>query len=611
MLQSFETRADRAAGPPRLAALREAMRAAGAGGFLVPRADAHMGEYVAPHDQRLAWLTGFTGSAGICIALLERAALFVDGRYDLQAREQVDGDAFEIVRIETTRPEKWLAEAAPRGARIAYDPWLHPAEAIERFARAADKAGAEMAASDNLVDAIWHDQPPPPRGPVVPYPERLAGESSADKRARLGAALAEAGHDAAVVTLADSIAWLFNLRGSDVPCAPVIHAFAILRADGRAEMFVDPAKIDARARAHPGAGVSFAPPEAFEPALDALAGRTVAVDRAAAPIRVRDRLEAAGAKVAWARDPCVLPKARKNAAELAGTRAAHRRDGAAMVRFLHWLDETAPGGALTEIDVVTRLEEFRQATGELRDIAFETICGAGPHGAVIHYRVTTDSNRAVRPGELLLVDSGGQYLDGTTDITRTVAVGPPPPGAARAFTLVLKGMIAIARARWPEGLAGRDLDPLARAALWRAGYDYDHGTGHGVGVYLSVHEGPQSLSRRSDVALAPGMILSNEPGLYRAGEWGMRIENLLAVTPAATPEGGDRAMLGFETLTLCPIDRRLIEPGLMDRDEIAWLDAYHARVREEVGPLVAGEPDTAAWLAAATAPLGRAQRTAP
>lgn len=602
MFQSFDTQSDPAAGPARLSALRAALAARGLHGFLVPRGDAHMGETVAPRDARLAWLTGFTGSAGIAVVLSDRAAIFVDGRYDLQVRAQVDGVAWERLRIETFKPEDWLREALSPGRRVAYDPWLHGRDEVEKLRKAAQAAGAELVPTENLVDAVWPDQPPPPTGAIRVHPDRFAGESSADKRARLGAALSKAGRAAAVLTLPDSIAWLLNIRGADVARNPVTHAFALLRDDASVALFTAPEKLSDEVRAHLGNRVETAPPEALGPALDALAGRKVQVDRASAPDWVARRLEAAGAEIAWEEDPCVAPKARKNAAELAGARAAHLRDGAALARFLHWLDAEAPKGGLTEIAVVEALEGFRRATGELRDISFDTICGAGPNGAIVHYRVSRATDRPVTPGELLLVDSGGQYPDGTTDVTRTMAVGPAPEAAKRAFTLVLKGMIAISRARWPEGLAGRDIDALARAALWRAGMDYDHGTGHGVGSYLGVHEGPAGISRRSTAPLAPGMILSNEPGCYVEGEWGIRIENLLAVTPPETPEGGDRKMLGFETLTLVPIDRRLILPELLDPAERAWLDAYHARVAAEIGPSLAGEP-AADWLAAACAPL--------
>ena len=601
MFQSFETQGNRAAGPGRLAALRARMAAEGVHGFLVPRGDAHMGETVAARDQRLAWLTGFTGSAGICAALADRAALFVDGRYTIQAREQVD-EVFERVGIEKTPLSAWLKTALKPGQRLAYDPWLHGREQVEALERACAEAGAELVPTANLVDAVWEDQPAPPMGALAVHAEALAGESSAAKRARLGRELAEAARDAAVLTLPDSLAWLLNVRGSDVARMPAPHAFGLLRADGTATLFVAAAKLSDPVRAHLGNAVEIAAPEALGPALDGLAGRTILLDRATCPVWIAHRLEAAGAKIDWGQDPCILPKSRKSEAELAGARAAHLRDGAALVRFLRWVDETAPGGGLTEIAAVEKLEALRAETGELRDISFDTICGAGPNGAIVHYRVTRDTDRTVVPGDLLLVDSGAQYLDGTTDVTRTLATGPAPAGAARAFTLVLKGMIAIALARWPAGLAGRDIDALARRALWAGGLDYDHGTGHGVGSYLGVHEGPASISRRGLVPLEPGMILSNEPGCYREGAWGIRLEILVAVTPPAVPEGGEREMLGFETLTLAPIDRRLIVPDLLDPPERAWLDAYHARVAEALAPLLP-DPADRDWLAAACAPL--------
>jgi Xaa-Pro aminopeptidase len=599
MLQDFRRRTTPETGGPRLDALRAAMAKAGVDAFLVPRADAHQGENVAPRDERLAWLTGFTGSAGLAVVTAARAALFVDGRYRLQVRDQVDLARFEILRSPEDKPAAWLAAALPRGGRLGFDPWLHTSKDIDGYAQALTARQIGLVRVANLVDAVWPDQPPPPARPIVPHPAERAGRASADKRAELARGLAEANLSACVLTLPDSIAWLLNIRGSDIARTPVPLAFAILSADARVALFTDPAKADEAVRAHLGPEVEIAPPDVFGPALDALRGR-VAVDKASAPVWVADRL-AAGAEIVWQRDPCILPKACKTPAEIAGMRAAHLRDGAAMAEFLAWLDLTAPEGGLTEIDVVRKLESIRVATGALRDISFDTISGAGPNGAIVHYRVTEDSNRRVAPGELLLVDSGAQYADGTTDITRTVAVGTAPPEAVRPFTLVLKGMIAMSRLRWPEGLAGRDIDAVARAALWRAGLDYDHGTGHGVGAYLGVHEGPQNLSRRGLEPLLPGMILSIEPGYYREAAFGIRIETLAVVTPAETPEGGERPMLGFETLTLAPIDRRLIDPALLEPDERAWLDGYHARVAEAVAPLVG--PETARWLRAACAPL--------
>ncbi|MFT6772719.1 MAG: Xaa-Pro aminopeptidase [Paracoccaceae bacterium] len=603
MLQSFDERADGAAGPARLAALRARMAALGVHGFLIPRADAHMGENVAARDERLAWLTGFTGSAGSCAATVREAALFVDGRYTLQAAGQTDTAAFQIQPLARTTPDAWLAQAAQPGETIAYDPWLHPRAEVERLRKAVESAGATLRATANLIDDIWADQPAAPAAPAVPHPDDLAGETSGAKRARVAADLAEAGAAAAVLTLPDSIAWLLNIRGGDIGRTPTAAAFAVLHANGKVDLFIDPAKVGPDTRAHLGNDVALAPPSAFEPALAALAGRAVAVDRDTAPSQVSDALTAAGADIIWRRDPCVAPKARKNAAELAGARAAHLRDGAAMVEFLSWLAARFEAGdPLTEIAVVEALEGFRVATGALRDISFETISGAGPNGAIIHYRVTRETNRAIAPGDLLLIDSGAQYRDGTTDLTRTVlAGGAAPDGAARAFTLVLRGMIDMARVRWPEGLEGRHLDALARAPLWAAGLDYDHGTGHGVGSYLGVHEGPAGLSRRAAEPLSPGMILSDEPGYYRVGAFGIRIENLLAVTPPSVPEGGEREMLGFETLTLAPIDAAMIDPDLLGGDARRWLDTYHARVEAQVGPLVS--PSARAWLSRVCAPL--------
>jgi len=602
MFQRFDAASDPAAGPRRLSALRAAMAERDLHGFLAPRGDAHQGETVAPRDERLAWLTGFTGSAGFCIALAERAAVFVDGRYDLQVKDQVDGDAFERLRIETNKPSDWLAEAAPQGARIAYDPWLHGRDEVDRLRKAAEAAGAVLVPSENLIDLVWEDQPDAPQGALLPHPLELAGESSAEKRRRLAKGLSDDGVAAAALTLPDSLAWLLNIRGTDVERRPIPQGFGLLRDDGRVTLFVAPAKVTAEARTHLGNEVSTEPADAFGASLDGLSGKRVRVDRATAPDWVARRLEAAGAEIVWGEDPCILPRARKTTAELSGAAEAHLRDGAAMVRFLRWIDETAPQGELTEIDVVKKLEGFRAETGALRDISFDTICGAGPNGAIVHYRVTDETNRAVTPGDVLLVDSGGQYQDGTTDITRTVATGPAPADAIRAATLVLKGMIAISRAHWPAGLAGRDLDALARAALWRGGLDYDHGTGHGVGSFLGTHEGPQNLSRRSHVPLEPGMILSNEPGCYRPGAWGIRIENLIFVKPPAVPEGGEREMLSFKTLTYCPIDRRLLDPALLDPGERAWLDAYHAEVSAKLAPRL-DDPADRAWLVAACAPL--------
>ena len=601
MFQTFETTSNPSAGPARLAALRARLKAEGLDGFFVPRADAHQGEYVAPHDERLQWLTGFTGSAGFCIVLPKIAGVFIDGRYRTQVKSQVDLAHFTPVPWPETKPGDWIRGQIGKGV-VGFDPWLHTEDEIAKLTDALAGSGVTLRpVSANPVDAIWPDQPAPPKGKAFPHPIEFAGESAEAKRDRLAAGLRDAGQRAAVLTLPDSICWLLNIRGEDVPRNPVLHAFAILHDDGRVDLFADPAKFDDAARTHLGTGATLLPPDAFLPALDALSG-PVRLDRTSAPVALRQRLEAAGIPVAWGDDPCRLPKARKNPAELAATREAHLRDGAAMVEFLAWLDETAPKGGLTEIDVVRALEGYRRATNALHDISFDTISGAGPHGAVIHYRVTEETNRTIGQDELLLVDSGGQYVDGTTDITRTVAVGDPGDEARIAFTRVLQGMVAISRIRFPAGLAGRDLDPLARAALWMAGQDYDHGTGHGVGAFLSVHEGPQRISRISEVPLETGMILSNEPGYYREGEFGIRIENLIVVEEAPKlPGGDDRRQLQFETLTWVPIDRRLIVTAMLSPGERAWIDSYHAETFAKLANRVSsGARD---WLAAATAPL--------
>ncbi len=597
MFQSFEETSNPAAGPARLAALRGAIRGAGLDGFLVPRADAFQGEYVAPRDARLAWLTGFTGSAGFCAALLGRAGVFVDGRYRVQVHAQVDGAVYEPVDWPEVKLADWLRDALADGGRVGFDPWLHTLAEIETLRAALDGSGIEMVATDNLVDAVWEDQPGRPMGAVVDYPVELAGESAADKRARLAADLRAAGQRAAVITLPDSICWLLNIRGADIERNPVVQAFAILHDDARVALFSDVGKFSG---VDLGAAVALRPFEDFEAALAALEG-PVRLDKSSVPLAVADLLGRAGVDLARAQDPCVLPKARKNDVEITGTRGAHLRDGAAMVEFLCWLDG-ALTGEIDEISIVRRLEEFRRDTNALRDISFETICGSGAHGALPHYRVSEGSNRIVQPGELIVIDSGGQYFDGTTDITRTVVKGKAGPEERAAFTRVLQGMIAISRLRWPRGLAGRDLDALARYPLWLAGQDYDHGTGHGVGVYLCVHEGPQRLSRLSEVPLEEGMILSNEPGYYREGAFGIRTENLVVVRAAEPLAGADgRDMLGFETLTWVPIERRLIDPAMLSAGERDWLNTYHQQVAARIAPRVS--PAAAAWLDRACAPI--------
>ncbi|MBH0236702.1 aminopeptidase P family protein [Methylobrevis albus] len=607
MFQSFEQSADPSRGPERVGLLRRELARRGLDGFLVPLADEHQGEYIPPSAQRLAWLTGFAGSAGLAIVLADQAAIFVDGRYTLQVREQVDTAVFEPKHLVDDPPAKWLAGVVQAGARIGLDPWLHTVSEVRRLKAALAEAGAEVVAvADNPLDAVWADRPAPPLGAVSLYNESLAGEGRADKLARIGERVAAAKAEAVVLTQPDSIAWVLNIRGTDVTHNPVPLSFAILKAEGRPQFFVDGRKLSNAVRSELEASVDVGEPAGFPAALAALAegGTRVLLDPKLAADRIATVLTEAGATLVEGDDPVVLPKAQKNAAELAGARAAHRRDGAAMVRFLAWLDAEAPRGGLDEVAVAKALEAFRAEGGGLKEISFDTISGAGPHAAIPHYRVSTASSLPLQPGEIFLIDSGGQYLDGTTDVTRTVIVGVPTAEMRDRNTRVLKGMIAISRARFPKGTTGAHLDILARQALWSAGLDFDHGTGHGVGAYLSVHEGPQRISKTGHVELLPGMILSNEPGYYKAGAYGIRIENLLAVTPAQAIEGGERPMLGFETLTLVPIDRRLIEPALLAPDEIAWLDAYHARVKAVIGPAIR-DPETLAWLDLATAPLAR------
>ena len=594
MYQDFTVASSPETGAGRLKLLRETMADKGVDGFLVPRADAHFGENVAANSERLSWLTGFTGSAGYCIALADKAGVFIDGRYTLQVRKQIDLKQFTPVPHPTEKAADWLIENLKTGV-VAYDPWLHGFDEIEGLEMALTPHGITLQKTANLVDSVWLDRPDPPKGKVTPHDIALSGETSESKRRRIGAGFSD-GQVAAVLTLPDSIAWLLNIRGADVANTPVALCFAILHSNGAVDLFVDPDKCDNALRAHLGNDVTLHPENALLVSLSSLDG-PVGVDRKTAPVIISDNLKTP----VWAPDPCILPKARKNGAEIAGTKTAHIRDGAAMAEFLCWLEAEAPNGNLTEIDVVTKLEGFRRQTNALMDVSFDTISGAGDNGAIVHYRVDENSNRAVNSGEILLVDSGGQYIDGTTDITRTIAIGPATPEAARANTLVLKGMIAISRARWPVGLAGCHLDSFARIALWQAGMDYDHGTGHGVGAYLSVHEGPQQISRASKTPLEAGMIVSNEPGYYKEGAYGIRIENLVVVTEPSIPAGGDRPMMGFETLTFVPIDKNLIVPDLLDQPELDWLNAYHAEVFIKLKDLVSDA--TCLWLKNSCSPV--------
>lgn len=589
MFQTFESATSPEQGPPRLAALRAQIAQAGLDGFLVPRADAHRGEYVADRDARLAWLTGFTGSAGFAAVLPHVAGVFIDGRYRLQVCDQV-ADVYTPVHWPEVQLGDWLTEQMPAGGQIGYDPWLHTVQQVADLSTALKPADIVLVPTPNLVDRIWDDQPPPPTTPFSAYPLTYAGESHADKRSRLTADIDQGCY---VLTLPDSIAWLLNIRGTDIERNPVPQAFALLHHDGRVDLFAGAGKAAGLA-AHFGEGVTCHDIDAFLTHLADLNG-PVRIDPKSCPQSIADGLT----DPVHAADPCSLPKARKNDVEIAGARAAHLRDGAAMVRFLAWLD-AQPHDSLTEIDVVKQLESCRRDTNQLRDISFETICGAGPHGAIVHYRVTEATNRAVAPGELLLIDSGGQYVDGTTDITRTVVIGSPNAEHQDCYTRVLRGMIAVSRTQFPRGVGGHHLDALARHPLWTAGMDYDHGTGHGVGAYLSVHEGPQGLSRRSTTVLDEGMILSNEPGYYREGAFGIRIENLIVVVKA--PPGPDkRDLLAFEGLTYVPFDRRLIDCTQLSAAERDWIDGYHADTLRKIGPLV--DEDALLWLNAACAPL--------
>lgn len=596
MFQSFEVTARPEQGPPRLSALRDELAIEGLDGFLVPRADAHQGEYVAANDDRLAWLTGFTGSAGFCAALWDVAGVFIDGRYRTQVKVQVAAEFTPVPWPEVSLAE-WSRSQLPNGGRIGFDAWLHTPRQIAQTRDALKGSGIEMIACANLVDRIWSDQHAPPMEPAKVHVLEFAGESHAAKCGRLGQVLRDAGHASAVITLPDSLNWLLNIRGADIPRNPVAHGFGVLHASGTVDLYMAEAKL-AEIRVHLGDAVTVHAPEAFLDHLAHLEG-PVRLDKQSVPVIVA---EALGDRAVWGDDPCALPKACKNDAEIAGSAAAHLRDGAAVCELLAWLDAQA-AGSVTETQVVSALEAYRRTDNALQDISFETIAGTGPHGAIMHYRVTEETDSALEDGHLLVLDSGGQYLDGTTDITRTVAIGTPPQEAREAFTRVLSGMIAMSMLRWPEGLSGGHIEAIGRMPLWLAGQDFDHGLGHGVGAYLSVHEGPQRLSKISTVPLQAGMILSNEPGYYREGAFGIRIENLLVVQSAPDLVGGDahRDMLNWRTLSFAPIDRRLIVPEMLTPDHLAWLNAYHSQVADNIGPRVS--PFAKLWLDAATHPL--------
>ena len=582
----------------RLAALRQQLETQGLDGFVVPLTDEHMSEYVGNYAQRLGWLTGFEGSAGSAAVLKDKAAIFTDGRYTLQVRAQVDAADWSYQSVPETNVTDWLKAEAPAGARIGYDPWLHRKDWVERTREALAGKGAELVAVDgNPVDAVWTDRPEPSKAALIVHPERLAGRSSADKRQAVADWLGEQNADAAVLAALDSIAWTFNLRGRDVSHTPVGLAFALVHADGTADLFVEGEKVTAELRQHLGNGVRLHERAAFEGALGELGGKAVAVDPERSVAAISEALEAAGAKIIALRDPTVLPRAIKNEAELAGHRAAQARDGAAMVRFLKWVGENE--GGLDELKASDKLEAIRREDPSLKDLSFDSISGFGPNGAIVHYRSSEKTNRSFAPGSLYLIDSGGQYEDGTTDITRTLAVGEPTQEMRERFTRVLQGHIALAAAVFPKGTRGGQLDSFARRPLWEAGLDYAHGTGHGVGSFLSVHEGPQRIAPvggayvGGDEPLAEGMILSNEPGYYKEGAYGIRIENLVLVVVRDVP-GAEKPMLGFETLTFAPIDRRLVVAEMLSDRERQWLNDYHAEVVRRIGPGLGAEER--AWL---------------
>lgn len=600
--QTFRDRAEKDRSAARIAALRQRLAALALDGFIVPRADEHQGEYIPAAEQRLAWLTGFTGSAGIVVILADEAAIFVDGRYTLQVADQVDTAVVTPVAIAETTPEAWLERRLGPGARLGYDPRLHTPDMVRKLSAAAASTGAELVAvDDNPIDVVWTDRPAPPAGQVRLHDGALAGATTTEKTERVRAALAEARLAALLVSDPHAVAWLFNIRGADVKHTPLTLGYALIPAEGQPILFMDGRKLSNSVRDALASAADIREPHALPKSLSEIAGggARIRLDQASAGENLRRLVEAAGGKADVGPDPIALMKAVKNGAEIAGARAAQLRDGAAMIRFLAWFDREAPSGKLTEIDAVAALEHFRRETGALLDVSFPTIAGAGPNAAIPHYRVTTESNRPITPG-IFLIDSGAQYLDGTTDITRTLAVGRVTRQMKDRFTRVLKGHIAIARAVFPKGTSGAQIDSFARQSLWEAGLDFDHGTGHGIGSYLSVHEGPQRIAKTGTVALDAGMMLSNEPGYYAAGRFGIRIENLILVEPRQIA-GAEREMLGFETLTLAPIDRRLISLGLLTRAERAWIDDYHARVHDALGSHV--DLDTQIWLSAATAPL--------
>ena len=584
----------------RVSLLRQTLKKMKLTGLIVPRQDEFQGEYVAAYAERLKWLTGFAGSWGMAIITLNKGAIFVDGRYTIQVRHQVDTKLFTPHHLIDDPPAAWIVDNLKKGDVLGFDPWLLTVDQAERFTAACAKVGAKLLpVTPNPIDTIWEDQPKRPTASLSVQPLQFAGQSVADKLAMISKLLGKAGVDATVLTQPDSVAWVFNIRGHDVPYTPVVLAYAILKKKGKAELFIDKAKLPEDVQAHLKKSVVIKKPVELESALKALGKSAIQIDSNWAPAKIKSAL--AKAKIISATDLCVLPKAKKNKTEQEGARAAHRRDGVAMSRFLCWLEGAAHQGNLTEWSVAEKLEQFRKDSGMLLDLSFDSIAGAGPNAAIPHYHVNPDDCLPLKINEIFLIDSGGQYQDGTTDITRTVIVGEPTAEMMDRFTRVLKGMIDVSRIRFPKGTCGSQIDALARQSLWAAGLDYDHGTGHGVGSYLSVHEGPARINKSDRTPLEPGMILSNEPGFYKQNDFGIRIENLLLVHEAQDIEGGERPMLGFETLTLCPVERRLIDTKLLTKDELHWLDTYHARVLKEVGDHLSGAE--LAWLQKACAPF--------
>jgi Xaa-Pro aminopeptidase len=604
VFQTFDEASERAESAARVAALRAELSRRGLAGWVVPRADRQQNEYLPASEERLAWLTGFTGSAGVAVVLATRAALFVDGRYTVQAAAQVDGAVFAIEHLLENPPDRWLEQNLAAGNRLGYDPWLHTSESAEKLRKACAAAGGELiAVADNPIDALWRDRPAPPAGGARLHDIQFAGESAADKLARIRTELGKLNADTLVVSNPQNVAWAFNIRGSDIAHTPLALAFACIPREGRPALYIAAVKLDNAVRAALEEIADVRLPEQLTRDLAELAGKTVRLDRASAADALTQLIEQSGGKPVPGSDPIELMKSVKNQAEIAGSRAAHLRDGAALARFLAWFAREAPRGKLTEIDAVEALESFRRDSGLLKDISFPTIAGSGPNGAIVHYRVTRASNRAIGMNELFLVDSGAQYEDGTTDVTRTLIVGTPTDEMRDRFTRVLKGHVAIATAVFPENTSGAQLDSLARLSLWQAGLDFDHGTGHGVGSYLSVHEGPARISKLGTAALRRGMILSNEPGYYKTAAYGIRTENLLLVIAEPEPNGAEKPLNAFETLTLAPIEQGLIDAKMLSEKERHWLDGYHARVRESIGPLV--DAETRDWLKAATRPLRR------